>query len=144
MKDEHTQAAASPPPQKPPPPTSAVRTVKIHVEISEDVPRIVAFVMRSTSLVLATRVITLTSQGIGVTWQCEKSPCLAKDWLHFLASGAALAKQAEDMLMELRKKYYLPSERVDCFIPRAFDSVELRRFDLPPVWQDEEMLAAAR
>ena len=61
----------------------------------------------------------------------------ANDWLHFPASGAALAKQVEDMLTELRKEYYLPSKRVDYYISRAFDSVELRRFELPPVWQDE-------
>ena len=112
----------------------AVRTVKIRVEISEYVERIVAFVMRSSSLVLATRVITLTSQGIGETCHCEKSPCPANGLLHFPASGAALAKQVDYMLTELPMEYCLPSKRGVCFIPRAFDSVELRRFDLPPVW----------
>ena len=69
---------------------SAVKAVRIDVELQGDYPRLVAFVMRSTSRVLAARVIELGPEGIRIERRCEKSPCPAHGYLHRPAGPAEI------------------------------------------------------
>ncbi|MCB0065408.1 MAG: hypothetical protein KDE19_24955, partial [Caldilineaceae bacterium] len=62
------------------PPTA--KGARIDLQIYEDKPVIVAFVMRSTNRVLATRSFELTPRGLLVHCQCEKSPCPVDGYFH--------------------------------------------------------------
>ena len=140
---------ARPAPNKPtPPPVPAAPTlkaVKLHVEIYEDDPHIVAFVMRSTSRVLATRAIDLTPDGIRIACNCEKSPCPANGWIYRPAAAAAIQEQVEEFLVALRQEYFLPPKRVDyLYVGNDQRMIERPIFSLPSCWRREVMLAAAR
>lgn len=130
-----------PPPSRPAP---SVKAVRLNVEIYEDFPRVVAFVMRSTNLVLASRKIELTPEGILVNCSCEKSPCPADGWIHRPGGPGAIQEQVKAMLSSLRREYYLPSKRVQYFYIRYQQVTERKAFVLPPIWRDERLLADAR
>jgi hypothetical protein len=70
------------PPPKPPAAAPVVTGERIDVQIYDDRPLVMAFVMRSTKRVLASRGIELTPKGIKVTCECEKSPCPAHGYYH--------------------------------------------------------------
>ncbi len=146
-----TRPAAKKPPaatRKPPPavPSTqpATTAVRINVEIFEDRAEIVAYVMRSTHRVLATRAISLTPDGIGVSCNCEKQPCPANGWLYRPAGADALLGQINDFLVALRQEYYLPPKRVNYYYLRGSQVNERPVFVLPAVWRNENMLAEAR
>jgi len=119
--------------------------VKLHVEVYEDDPRIVAFVMRSTSRVLATRSIELTPDGIRIACHCEKSPCPANGCIYRPAAAAKIQEQIEEFLDALRQEYFLPPKRVDyLYVGNDQRMIERPIFTLPPCWRCEVMRAAAR
>jgi hypothetical protein len=133
--------AAKPTSARPAPTASAV---KLNVEIYEDRPLIVAFVMRSTNRVLAARSFELTPEGIGIECRCEKSPCPAHGWLHRPTGPEAIQEQVQAFLSALRQEYYLPSKRTDYFYILGEQATERQAFILPPIWRDPQKLAQAR
>lgn len=135
-----------PPPVKPPPVPAAPVTigVRIDVQVYEDRPVIVAFVMRSTKRVLATRVIMLTPKGIHVTCECEKSPCPTHGYYHRPAPAAYTEEQVGQMLSNLQKEYLVPGKKVHYYLMRGEQTLrEMRTFELPPIWRDPARLAEA-
>lgn len=134
------------PPAKPLPARAAPVAigVRIDVQIYEDRPVVAAFVMRSTKRVLATRVIELTPQGIGVSCNCEKSPCLADGYVYRPAPSSTVDKQVSDMLLRLQKEYLVPGKKVHYFYIRGESDVrEASTFALPALWRDPARLAEA-
>lgn len=131
--------AAEAPPAKP-----AVKAVRINVELQENYPRLVAFVMRSTNRVLATRVIELTPNGIHVECECEKSPCPANGYLHRPAPLPMLRAQVQSFLTKLQQEYHLPSKRVQYFTIHGQDVTERQTLLLPAIWHDPRLLSEAQ
>lgn len=137
--------AAAKPSQPPPVQTApSVKAVKLNVEISEDDPRILALVMRSTNRVLATRTIELIPEGILVKCECEKSPCPADSWAHRPAGANAIQEQVRELLNAMRLEYHLPLKRVDYYYLHNQQLTEGEVLILPPIWRDERLLAEAR
>ncbi|MBP8293304.1 MAG: hypothetical protein KAX65_11060 [Caldilineaceae bacterium] len=130
-------------PPKPPAAAPVVTGERIDVQIYEDRPLVMAFVMRSSKRVLASRAIELTPKGINVTCECEKSPCPAHGYYHFPRSAAFIAEQVEELLRALQKEYLVPAKRVNYFVMRDGDIVKLRALELPPLWTDPQRLAEA-
>lgn len=121
-----------------------VKGVRMHVEVSEHEPRIVAYVMRSTKRVLATRAFELLPKGIYVTCQCEKSSCPADGYYHRPIGGQYIHSQLESMLKELRTEYLVPPKKVTYYYVSGLRTRESQTFILPAIWRDEEMLDKAR
>jgi hypothetical protein len=139
-----TRAVAKPSKPADSRPAPAVTAVRINVEIHEDYPRVVAFVMRSTNLVLAVRTIELTPKGIHVECRCEKEPCPANGWLYRPGSPLAVEEQVKAFLSALRQEYYLLPKRVKYYLVRHEEVEERKTLVLPPMWRDERLLADAR
>jgi hypothetical protein len=121
----------------------AVKAVRINVEIYEDTPRIVAFVMRSTNKVLAIRTIELTPEGIDIRCECEKSPCPAHGYLHRPAGPAGIQDQVKSFLAKLQQEYFLPAKRVQYFYIQGQQVTERPTLLLPPIWRDVRLLTEA-
>ncbi len=151
-------AAKSPPPArhdqvKPLPRKSAPATtkraapvakgVRIDVQVYEDSPVVVAFVMRSTKRVLATRTIELTPRGIVVSCSCEKSPCPESGYYHRPAPASHIAAQVGELLHKLQREYLVPGKKVHYLHMRGQLVRETDTLVLPPVWRDAEGLAEA-
>lgn len=122
----------------------SIKAVRLNVEVYEEIPRIVAFVMRSTNRVLATRTIELMPEGILVQCDCEKSACPANGWVHWPANAGQIHQQVRQFLSALRQEYNLPPKRVDYFYVRGLQIDEKQDLILPVVWRDERRLAEAR
>lgn len=122
----------------------AIKAVRIDVEIQEDYPRLVAFAMRSTNRVLATRVIELTPNGIHVECECEKSPCPAHGYIHRPAPLHMIQEQVQSMLTKLQQEYHLPSKRVQYFTMHGQDVTERQTLVLPASWRDPRLLSEAQ
>jgi uncharacterized membrane protein len=142
------KAPAKPSRPQPRPPASAqstpvVKAIKINVEIQEDSPHIVAFVMRSTNKVLAVRTIELTPEGIDVRCECEKSPCPAHGYLHRPAGPADIQEQVKSFLVKLQQEYFLPAKRMQYFYMLGQQVTERPTLVLPPAWRDAQVLAEA-
>jgi hypothetical protein len=131
-------------PAKTPPATPITKGVRINIEIHETQLVVVAFVMRSTSRVLATRSFELTPKGILVTCSCEKEICPATGYYHRPAPDAAIGEQIEAMLKELQREYLIPTKKIDYFYRRGQEVWEGDKLTLPAIWRDPETLAAAR
>jgi len=123
--------------------TPVVKAIKINVEIQEDSPHIVAFVMRSTNKVLAVRTIELTPEGIDVRCECEKSPCPAHGYLHRPAGPADIQEQVKSFLVKLQQEYFLPAKRMQYFYMLGQQVTERPTLVLPPAWRDAQVLAEA-
>ncbi len=121
----------------------AAKAIKINVEIQEDSPRIVAFVMRSTNKVLATRTIELTPEGIDIRCECEKSPCPATGYLHRPTGPAGIQEQVKSFLVKLQQEYFLPAKRVQYYYMLGQQVTERPTLVLPPDWRDAQALAEA-
>jgi hypothetical protein len=130
-------------PPVPAPGAPAVKAIKINVEIQEDSPRIVAFVMRSTNKVLAVRTIELTPEGIDIRCECEKSSCPAHGYLHRPAGPAGIQEQVKSFLVKLQQEYFLPAKRVQYFYMLGQQVTERPTLVLPPAWRDAQVLAEA-
>lgn len=122
----------------------AVKAVRINVELQESHPRLVAFVMRSTNRVLATRVIELTPNGIHIECECEKSPCPANSYLHRPAPSHMIQEQVQSLLTKLQQEYYLPSKRVQFFTMHGQDVTERQTLLLPRIWRDPILLSESQ
>ena len=121
-----------------------VKGVRIDVQIYEEEPTIVAFVMRSTNRVLATRSFTLTPQGILVHCQCEKDPCPANGYFYRPASPASITEQIATQLRELQQEYFIPSKKVN-YLHMRFGQIQAeKRFVLPAPWHDAARLTEAQ
>jgi hypothetical protein len=125
------------------PPTPTAKGVRINIEISETEPLVVAFVMRSTNRVLATRSFELTPKGILVTCSCEKQPCPATGYYHRPHPAVAIGNQIETMLKDLQREYLVPTKKVDFFHRRGIEVWETDVLILPALWRDPETLAKA-
>ncbi|MBX2999046.1 MAG: hypothetical protein KF893_11100 [Caldilineaceae bacterium] len=136
-------AAAKSSTAKKPPPTPTAKGVRIHIEIHETEPVVVAFVMRSTNRVWATRSFELTPKGILVTCTCEKQPCPATGYYHRPHPAAAIDNQIETMLKDLQREYLVPTKKVDYFHRRGTEVWESDVLSLPALWRDSETLAEA-
>jgi len=121
-----------------------VKAVRIDVELQEDSPRLVAFVMRSTSRVLATRVIELGPEGIRIECQCEKSPCPADGYLHRPAPPHLIQDQVQSFLTKLQQEYYLPAKRVQYFTRQGQDFTEHPTLVLPAPWRDPRLISESQ
>lgn len=137
-------AQAGQPAEPAQPAKPAVKAVRINVELQESYPRLVAFVMRSTNRVLATRVIELTPDGIHVECECEKSPCPANGYLHRPAPLHMIQEQVQSMLTKLQQEYHLPSKRVQYFTMQGHDVTERQTLVLPAIWRDPRLLREAQ
>jgi hypothetical protein len=138
-----TRPAAKSGPPAPARGAPAIKAIKINVEIQEDIPRIVAFVMRSTNKVLAIRTIELTPEGIDIQCECEKSPCPAHGYLHRPAGPAGIQEQVKSFLVKLQQEYFLPAKRVQYFYMLGQQVTERPTLVLPPAWRDAQTLAEA-
>jgi hypothetical protein len=118
--------------------------VRIDVQIYEEEPTVVAFVMRSTKRVLATRSFTLTPQGILIHCQCEKDPCPTNGYFHRPASPAAITEQITAQLRALQREYFIPSKKVNYYYQRFGQIQAEKRFVLPEAWRDPARLTEAR
>jgi len=122
-----------------------VKAARIHVEVYEDEPRIVAYVMRSTNRTWAIRSFLLTPKGIHVECQCEKSSCSAHNYYHRPAYTQHLAAQLEEMLKDLRKEYLTPVKKTTYhYMRHSRIQRQSQVFILPPIWKNEAMLRDAR
>jgi hypothetical protein len=126
---------------KTPPPTPVVQGVRINIEIRDTDLVVVAFVMRSTRRVLATRSFELTPKGILVSCQCEKSPCPANGYYHRPAPAAAIHAQIEEMLKSLQREYLIPTKKVDYYYLRGQEIETANKLILPDLWRDPMTLA---
>ena len=124
--------------------TPTVKGVRIDVQIYEGEPIVVAFVMRSTNRVLATRTIALTPQGILVQCECEKDPCPANGYFYRPASPAAISEQIAAQLKALQQEYLIPSKKVNYYYQRFGQIQAEKRFVLPAAWRDPALLTEAR
>jgi hypothetical protein len=122
----------------------APSAIKLDVQIYENEPLVVAFVMRSTKRVLATRSFALTPEGIGVRCECEKIACPANDWLHRPANLPAIQTQMAAFLTELRQEYHLPPKRTVYLYEQGGQFTERPSFILPAIWRSPTMLAEAQ
>lgn len=122
----------------------APSAIKLDVQIYENEPLIVAFVMRSTKRVLATRSFALTPEGIGVRCECEKIFCPANDWLHRPANPSAIQTQMAAFLTELRQEYHLPPKRTVYLYEQGGQFTERPSFILPAIWRSPTMLDEAQ
>lgn len=123
----------------PPPPVSStpvVKGVRINVEIHEQEAIVVAFVMRSTNRVLATRSFELTPNGLLVRCQCEKTSCPANDYYHRPYPVATITQQIEEHLRKLQQEYLIPAKKVDYYRLDGGQAEEQKQFALPAVWHD--------
>ena len=136
---------AKPRPQPVPPASTApvVVGVRIHIEVSETEPTIVAYVMRSTNRSLATRSIELTAQGILVRCKCEKSPCPADGYYHRPFAAAAITAQVEELLHKLQQEYLIPAKKVKYYYLYGRQVREEKHLVLPEMWRDPARLAEA-
>ena len=136
---------APPPGRQPTAPAEPVTIgVRIDVQIYEDKPMIVAFVMRSTKRVLAKRMIELTPQGLLVSCHCEKSNCAADGYYYRPAPSAVIDKQVGDMLLGLQKEYLVPGKKVHYLY--VYSERDVRTgpvLVLPAVWLDPVRLTEA-
>ncbi|MCB0116378.1 MAG: hypothetical protein KDD84_19910 [Caldilineaceae bacterium] len=127
------------------PPVEPTATgTRIQVEIYETEPTVVAFVMRSTSRIWATRVYRLTREGIHVTCDCEKSPCPAHGFFHLPAPTAKIEEQIAEMITKLRAEYHVPAKKVSYLRIHPLGEVEIDTLHLDGLWRDEEWLTQAR
>ncbi|MCC6458684.1 MAG: hypothetical protein IT328_27295 [Caldilineaceae bacterium] len=133
--------AKSPPAEKPKP---TVKGIRVDVQIYEEELTLVAFVMRSTNRVLATRSFRLTPQGILVHCQCEKDPCPAHGYFYRPASPAAITEQIAAQLRALQQEYFVPSKKVNYYYQRFGQIQTETRFVLPPAWHDPARLTEAQ
>lgn len=122
----------------------AFRAVRINVELQETHPRLVAFVMRSTNRVLASRTIELTPNGIHIECTCEKSPCPADGYIFRPAPLHLLQEQVQSFLTKLQQEYYLPSKRVQYFTIHGSQVTERQTLVLPAIWRDPRLLSEAQ
>lgn len=125
--------------KSPPPPvnsTSLVKGVRINVEIHEQKAIVVAFVMRSTNRVLATRSFELTPNGLLVRCQCEKTSCPANGYYHRPYPVATITQQIEEHLRKLQQEYLIPAKKVDYYRLDGGQVEEQKQFALPAVWHD--------
>ena len=134
-------------PAKQPPATTAapvVTGVRINVEIYEMEPVVVAFVMRSTRGVLATRSIELTPQGILVRCQCEKlKACPADGYYHRPLPAFAIQDQIEKLLLRLQKEYLVPTKKLYYASLYGERMREEKRLVLPALWFDPAKISEA-
>lgn len=140
------KARAKPKAAAPPPVVNnapIVKGVRMDVQLYPDEATVVAFVMRSTHGVLATRSFTLTPQGILVHCQCEKSPCPAHGYYHRPRPLAEITEQIADHLRKLQQEYLLPSKKVHYYQLEGGAWSEQRRFALPAPWHDPQRVAEA-
>jgi hypothetical protein len=128
---------------KKPPPIPTAKGVRINIEIHETEPLVVAFVMRSTNRVLATRSFELTPKGILVTCDCEKQPCPATGYYHRPHPAVATGNQIETMLKDLQREYLVPTKKIDYFHRRSLGVWESGELILPELWRDPETLEKA-
>ncbi len=134
-----TKATAVPPPTREP----VVKGARIDIQIEENKPIIVAFVMRSTNRVLATRSFELTDEGIVVHCNCEKSPCPAHGYVYRPAAAEAITEQIERKLRELQQEYLVPAKKIKYYYQRLGEVREEKRFALPALWRNATRLAEA-
>ena len=121
-----------------------VKGARIDVQLYPDKPVIVAFVMRSTSRVLATRSFELTPQGILVHCQCEKTPCPANGYYYRPAAIVGIAKQLLDQLTKLQQEYLIPAKKVKYYYQQFGQMTEGKQFVLPHIWLDQDRLLEAQ
>jgi len=122
----------------------AVKAVRINVELEESYPRLVAFVMRSTNRVLATRTIELAPNGIRVECQCEKGAlCTADGYIFRPAPLHSIHEQVKSFLDKLQQEYNLPAKRVQYFTTHASQVTERQTLILPAIWRDPRLLSEA-
>jgi hypothetical protein len=123
----------------------AVKAVRINVELQENYPRLVAFVMRSTNRVLATRTIELTPTGIHIECQCEKGTlCPADGYLFRPAPLHLIQEQVKSFLDKLQQEYNLPAKRVQYFTMHGSQVTERQTLVLPAIWRDPGLLSEAQ
>ena len=137
-KRQITMPAANKPP--------LVKAIRIRIEVYEDEPTVVAFVMRSANRVWATRSFRLTPEGILVQCDCEKgTSCQADNYYFRPANAEYIAEQLADMLKELRNEYLTPAKKTTYYyVNHDLITRESQVFLLPPIWQDEARLRAAQ
>ena len=131
------------PKTKTPPPPPTAKGVRIDVQVDEKEPRIVAFVMKSTKRVLATRSFDLTPRGILIHCQCEKSPCPAHGYYHRPAPATTIAQQISEQMQKLQQEYRIPTKKVKYFYKRYSQVREEKRLILPAVWRESARLTEA-
>ncbi len=142
--------AGKSPPAKPAPtnaaPTDATpiaKGVRIDVQILENKPEIVAFVMRSTNRVLATRSFELTPEGIYIRCECEKSPCPADSYYHRPVSVAGIQEQVEKHLRKLQQEYLVPAKKMIYYYKDGSQFEEEKHFRLPAIWREVDRVRQA-
>ena len=113
------------------------------VQIHEHEPMIVAFVMKSTNRVLATRSFELTPKGILVHCQCDKSPCPADGYYYRPHPYPAVLKQIAEKLQQLRKEYLIPAKKVKYLYKRFSQVHEDKQLVLSGFWRDQGKLSEA-
>ncbi len=134
--------------QKKPAPHDVSRSakgVKINVEVYQNIPRIVAYVMRSTHRALAIRTIELTSSGIEITCDCEKAFCLANNRIYRPEPPKKINTQIQTLLAALRQEYQIPSNRVEYFYLLPGGRMNNKRvLILPSAWRNQELIQQAQ
>jgi hypothetical protein len=136
------KAKASPKPALGPGPIT--KGVKINVEVYEDRPEIIAFVMRSANRELATRSFRLTPEGIAFTCTCEKAFCPVNGIVYRPASGQAITAQIKSFLADLHREYLVPAKKTEFFFILGQRVREAEQLILPPIWRDETRLSQAQ
>lgn len=119
----------------------SAKGTKINVEVYQNIPRIVAYVMRSARRVLAVRTIELTSGGIEITCDCERIFCLANGQIYRPESAKNISRQIQTLLADLRQEYQVPSNRVEYFYLLSGGRMNSKRIlILPSVWRNSGLI----
>ena len=121
-----------------------VKGARLDIQIYTDRPVIIAFVMRSTNRVLASRSFELSPQGIAVNCECEKADCPVDGYVFRPNTPALLTKQILGMLTGLQQEYLVPAKKVKFLYQRFGQMEEGKTLVLPAQWLDPARLAEAQ
>ncbi len=118
----------------------------IHIEVDEDTPQIVAFVMRSARKELAVRHIELTDHGIEVHCLCEKQwACPVNGMVYRPWPPSMIAEQIKDLIEDLRTEYGVSPRKITYhYLSGGVIVRESQVLTLPSVWLDRERIRRAQ
>ncbi len=117
---------------------------KIEVRVDAHEPVVMAGVLTAGNKPIAVRTWELVEDGVLVTCQCEKHPCLANETVFEPEDAANIEAQIEYHLDRLRQEYRVPAGRVTFFSHIRDTLRPMRYFTLHGTWKDDAVLSDAR
>ena len=124
------------------PPAPPARVV---VQMQQDQPVVVAFVLTTKSRGPAVRTWRLTPEGIGVQCDCEKGRlCSADNKLINPGAASTIEAQIQAFIEQLCQEYDVPARRLSYIMATPLGAVPETRLILSRAWRDESALSLAQ